>query len=109
MSVVEEADLFNMEVEILEGARKGLMAPTSSERAPSPMPRVEEPTSTAALNPLPASKPEGADSPEELALVPRRQPTPPPGLLLWPWKTPKYHLWKMHMGLWLCPWEPCWT
>ena len=42
--VVEEGDLFNMETELLEGARNGPMAPTSSERALSPMPRVEEPT-----------------------------------------------------------------
>ena len=68
-----------MEMEILEGARKDPMAPTSLERVPSPMPRVEEPTTAPAPNPLPASKPEGAAFPEELALVPRKWPLPPPG------------------------------
>ena len=66
-----------MEMEILEGARKDLMAPTSLKKAPSPISRVEEPTSTPAPNPLPAYEPEGPVSPEELALVPRRWPLPP--------------------------------
>ena len=73
-----EANLFNMEVEILEGARKGLMAPTSPKRVPSPKPRAEDPTSTPAPNPPPASELEGPVSPEELALVPKRQPLPSP-------------------------------
>ena len=41
------------------------MAPTSLEKVPSPMPRVEEPTSTPAPNPPPTTKLEGAASPEE--------------------------------------------
>ena len=70
--VIEEADLFNMETEILEGARRSLVAPTSLKRALSPIPRVEEPTSAPVPSPPPASKLEGAASPEELALVPKR-------------------------------------
>ena len=106
--MVEEGDLFNMETEILEGARKDAVAPFTSERGLLTPPRVEEPTSTPVPNPPPTSKLEGAASPEELALVPRRQPLQPPGLLLGAQITPKYHLWKMHTGLWLCPWEPWW-
>ena len=63
--MVEEDEPFNMETEILQGTRKGPVAPTSSERAPSPMPEVEEPTSTPAPNPPPTSEQEGAASPEE--------------------------------------------
>ena len=66
--MVEEGNLFNMETQIWEGVRKDPMAPTSSKRAPSLMPRVEEPTSTPAPNPPLVSEPEGAASPEELAL-----------------------------------------
>ena len=65
--VVEEGDLFNTEMEILMGARKGPMAPTSLERVPSPTPRAEEPTSAPAPNPPSASKLEGAASPEKQA------------------------------------------
>ena len=76
--VVKGGDLFNMEVEILGEARKGLVA-LSSRNALSPMPGVKETINTPSPNPPPASKPEEAESPEELALVPRRQPLPPPG------------------------------
>ena len=79
--MVEDGNLFNME--ILKRARKGPLAPTSSERAPSPMPRVGESTSAAAPNLPPASEPEGAASHEEWALVPRKQVLPPPSLFLW--------------------------
>ena len=77
--MVEEGDLFNMEMEILEEARKGLRAPSPLEKAPSPMPGVEETTCTPVPDPLPTSKPEEAESPEELALVVlRRWPSQPP-------------------------------
>ena len=75
--VVEEGNLFNMEKEILEGARKSPVAP-SLERALSQMPRVEKPTSAPAPHPPLTSKLKGAAPPEELALVLRRQ-LPPPG------------------------------
>ena len=64
--VVKRGNLFNMETEIWHGVRKDPVAPTSLKRAPSPTP-----------SPPPASEPEGALSPEEMALVPRRQPLPP--------------------------------
>ena len=75
--MVEEGDLFNMEKEIWDGVRNDPLAPTSSKRAPSLTPRVEEPTSTTAPNPPPMSKLEGDVSSEDLALVPRRQPPAP--------------------------------
>ena len=61
--MVEEADLFNMDMVILEGARKGLMASTSLKRAPSPTPKVEEPTTSPVPNLPSSSKLEGAVSP----------------------------------------------
>ena len=79
--MVEEGDLFNMEKEMWEGVRKDPVAPTSLKRAPSLTPRVEEPTRTTEPNPPPTSKLEGAMSPEDLALVQRRCPLPPPGFL----------------------------
>ena len=77
--MVKENYHFNMEMEILVEARKGLVATTSPKRALSPMPRVEEPTSTPAPNPPPTSEPEGAVSLEKVALVLRRWPLQPPG------------------------------
>ena len=76
--VVKEGNLFNIDMEILEEARKGLMTPTSLERALSLMPRVREPTSALAPHPPPTYELEGALFPEELALVLRRWPSPPP-------------------------------
>ena len=76
--VVEQCSLFNMEMEILEKARKGLGAPSSLKKALSPMPGTEETTSAPAPIPPPTSEMEEAKSTEELALVPRRWPSPPP-------------------------------
>ena len=90
--MVEIGDLFNMEKKIWERVRKDPVAPTPLERAPSPMPRVEEPTSVPEPIPPPKSKLEGATSPEKLALVLRRQLSPPPGFLLWSQTTLKCHL-----------------
>ena len=67
-----------MEIKILEGARKGLVAPTSPKMAPSPTPRMKESTSTPTPNPPSTYRPEGPVSPGELALILRRWPLPPP-------------------------------
>ena len=81
--MVEESDLFNMEKEIWEGVRKDPVATTPSKRAPSPTPILEEPTSATAPSFPPASELQGPASPEDLALVPRKWPPPPPGFLPW--------------------------
>ena len=97
--MAEEGDLFSMEMEIWVGVRKNPMATTPSKRALSLIPRVEEPTSATALNPPPTSELEGAVSPEDLALVPRRWPLPPPGFLPWAQMTLQYCLRRICMGM----------
>ena len=77
--VVEKGDLFNMEKEIWEVVRKDPMTTNPSKSVPLPMPRVQEPTSTTASDPPHASKLEGAVSPEDMALMLRRQSLPPSG------------------------------
>ena len=99
--VVEGADLFNMEMEILKGARKGFMVPTSPKKAQS-------------LNP------EWRNIPVPLYLILHLHPN---WKKLWPlrncywyWEdshchlldlfllvlmTHKYHPWKTYAGLWL--------
>ena len=54
------------------------MATIPSKKTPLLMPGVEEPTSATAPNPPPASKLEGATSPEDLAMVLRRWLLPYP-------------------------------
>ena len=90
--VVNEGDLLNME--IMGEPRRGLMAPTPPKRAPSPTLRAEETTSAPAPYPPPTSKPEGAVSPKELTLVPRRWPLPPPRFAPLGMDDLKYHPWK---------------
>ena len=88
------------------GAWKDPTAPALAERGPSPNPKVAETDSIPTPDVPPTSKPEGAVCPEELALVPRRQPPFPLGLLFVTWMTLGCHLWRMCMGLWLCQWVP---
>ena len=87
--VVEEGDWFNMEKEIWEGVRKDPMVATALtgaptlEKAPSPkrvppqMARAEELTCSTSPDPPSVPKLEGAAPPQDLALVPSRQPPPP--------------------------------
>ena len=97
--MVEEGDLFNMEMEIREGVRKVPMTTTPSKRAPSPMPGVEEPINTPAPNPPPT----------DLTLVPRRQPLPSPGISPLCSDDPAILPLEDVYGQGVCPWEPFWT
>ena len=52
------------------------------QRASLQTPRVEEPVASISLEPLSASELEGAALPQDLALVPKRQPPSPSGFSL---------------------------
>ena len=73
-----------MEKEIWEGVMNDPIIATSPKmsmlrRVLLQTPGVEKAMVSISLEPPSASKPEGATSPQDLALVPRRQPPPPPG------------------------------
>ena len=70
--VVEESDWVNMEDPMVAVSPR----PPMSRRKPSQIPRVEK--LMASISPS-ASQLEGTTPPQDLALVPRRQPPPPPG------------------------------
>ena len=80
--MVKQGILLAMLAKVLEGAGKDPAAPALAERGPSPTPKVAETGSIPTPDVPPTSKPEGAVCPEELALVSRRQPHPPPGFAL---------------------------
>ena len=82
--IVEEGNWINMEKEIWEGVMKDSMvaaAPRASmpKTVPSQTSRVEKPMASILPETPSVSEPEGVAPPQDMALVPRRQPPSPPG------------------------------
>ena len=86
--MVKEDNLFNMEQEIWEAIRKDSVVATTSTRVPTPKRppyqkeshhRCLERRSSTSPDPPSMSKSKGLAPPQDLALVPRRQPTSAPG------------------------------
>ena len=71
-----------VDLEMLDVAEKGHVAPASEGRALSLMPRLEPPVSVTAPNELITLEPEVATPSEDLTLVPRWRPPPPSGFSL---------------------------
>ena len=80
-SKIQSSDL--LDLGMLDLVEKDPMAPTSEGRVPSPIPRAEPPIGVTAPSELNTSEPGEAAQPQELTLVPRERPLPPPGFSLW--------------------------
>ena len=94
--VMEEVDWINMEKEISEGVMKDPVVAAAPrvpmpKRVPSQTPKVEKPMVSISLEPPSASEPDGVATPQDLGLVPRRQPPPPPYFLPRSWRTLPHH------------------
>ena len=71
-----------VDLEMLEVAEKDQVPAASTQRAPSAMPRVEPPVGVTTPSEPSTLEPGEATPPEELTLVPRQRPQPPPGFSL---------------------------
>ena len=68
-----------LDLGMLNVAEKDSVAPASEDRAPSSIPRAEQPISITASSMPSTSEPGEATQPEEFTLVPRQRPLPSPG------------------------------